>query len=57
MTKPRTIIGSALVTAVINVLVASALIAATPDTAQNVNESTPLYQLSPIPSGADWARF
>jgi hypothetical protein len=61
MTKPHTIIGSALATAVLNVVVASVVIfALTPEAAQTepqkLYEATPLYRLSPIPAGADWGR-
>ena len=61
MTRPRTIVGSALATVVINVLVASVVIfALTPKAAriepQKLHDSTPLYRLSPIPAGADWGR-
>jgi hypothetical protein len=61
MTRPRAIIGSALATAVISVLATSvAIFAQTPKAAQTepwkLYASTPLYQLSPIPAGADWAR-
>ena len=61
MTRPRTIVGSAFATAVINVLVAVVLIVAlTPDAAriepQKRYDHAPLYQLSPIPAGADWGR-
>jgi hypothetical protein len=61
MSKPHTIIGSALATAIINVLAALVLIVAlTPETAQiepqKPHSSTTLYRLSPIPAGADWSR-
>jgi hypothetical protein len=60
MTKPHTIIGSALATVVINVLVASAIILAlTPGSARiepQPYDPAPLYRLSPIPAGADWGR-
>ena len=61
MTRPHAIIGSALATAVINVLVASVVtFAPTAEAAriepQNLNNATPLYRLSPIPAGADWGR-
>jgi hypothetical protein len=61
MTKPHTIIGGALATAIINVVIASVVIfALTPEAAQidpqKLNEATPLYRLSPIPAGADWTR-
>jgi hypothetical protein len=61
MTKPHTIIGSALATVVINVLVASAIILAlTPGSARielrQPYDPAPLYRLSPIPAGADWSR-
>jgi hypothetical protein len=61
MTRPHAIAGSALATAAINVLVASALIFAltqeAPRTAvQKPSDPTPLYRLSPIPAGADWGR-
>lgn len=61
MTKPHTIIGSALAAAVLNALVASVVIfALTPEAAQieprKLYEATPLYRLSPIPAGADWGR-
>ena len=61
MTNPRAIVGSALATAVINVFVASAIFfALTPEAAQieaqKPHDSAPLYRLSPIPAGADWAR-
>jgi hypothetical protein len=61
MTKPYTIIGSALAAAVINVLVALVLIVAlAPETGQTEPhtryDSAPLYRLSPIPAGADWDR-
>ena len=54
MTRPHAIVGSALATAVINVLVALVIIfALTPEAAriepQKPNDSTPLYRLSPIP--------
>ena len=61
MTRPHAIIGSALATAIINVLVALVLIVAlTPETAQiepqKPYSSTTLYRLSPVPAGADWGR-
>jgi hypothetical protein len=61
MTRPHAIIGSALATAIINVLAALVLIVAlTPETAQiepqKPHSSTTLYRLSPIPAGADWGR-
>ena len=61
MTRPHAIIGTALATAIINVLVALVLILTpTPETAQidphKPNSSTTLYRLSPIPAGADWGR-
>jgi hypothetical protein len=60
MTRPHAIVGSALATAFINVLVALVLVAQTPASAriepQKLNDSTPLYRLSPIPAGADWGR-
>ena len=57
MTRPYAIIGSALGTAVINVLVALVLIVSlTPEVAQTQYNSAPLYRLSPIPAGADWGR-
>ena len=61
MTRPHAIVGSALATAVINVLVASVIIfAMTPEAArtepQKLDDATPLYRLSPIPAGADWDR-
>jgi len=61
MTRPHAIIGSALATAAINALVALGLIVAlTPEAAeiepQKHYKSAPLYQLSPIPAGADWGR-
>jgi hypothetical protein len=61
MTRPHAIVGSALATAVINVLAAVVLIVAmAPDPApsepQKRDHSTPLYRLSPIPAGADWGR-
>ena len=59
MTRPNPIVASALATAFINVLVALVL-AQTPASArielQKLNNSTSLYQLSPIPAGADWGR-
>ena len=59
MTRNHAIAGSALATAAINVLVASALIfgltqEAPRIAAQKPSHSTPLYRLSPIPAGADW---
>lgn len=61
MTRPHTIIGSALATAAINLLVALVVIFALPSHEARVeprklNESAPLFQLSPIPAGADWGR-
>ena len=61
MTRPNAIVGSALLTAIINVLVALVLIVAlTPEAArieqQQLHGSTILYRLSPIPAGADWGR-
>jgi hypothetical protein len=61
MTRPHAIVGSALATALINVLVASVIILAmTPGVAQiepqKLYDSAPLYRLSPIPAGADWGR-
>lgn len=59
MTRPHAIRSSALAATAINVLAALAFIAAlTPEAAQPENHSgsTPLYQLSPIPAGADWGR-
>ena len=61
MTRLNAIVGSALATAAINVLVASVIIfALTPEAArtepQKLNDATPLYRLSSIPAGADWAR-
>jgi hypothetical protein len=61
MSRPHAIVGSALATAVINVLVALVLIVAlTPESArikpQKLDDSTSLYRLSPIPAGADWGR-
>jgi hypothetical protein len=59
MTRPNPIVVSAFTTAFINVLVALVL-AQTPASAriepQKLNNSTSLYQLSPIPAGADWDR-
>jgi hypothetical protein len=59
MIKPRAIVGSALATAIINILGALLIIAAlTPETPrlnhQNLQGSSHLYRLSPIPAGADW---
>jgi len=61
MTRPYAIIGSALAAAVINVSVALVLIVAlAPEAGQTEPltryDSAPLYQLSPIPAGADWGR-
>jgi hypothetical protein len=60
MTRPNPIVVSAFTTAFINVLVAFVLIAQAPASAriepQKLNNSTSLYQLSPIPAGADWGR-
>ncbi|HYJ58863.1 MAG TPA: hypothetical protein VEW64_05855 [Methyloceanibacter sp.] len=57
MTRPYAILGSALATAVINVLVALVLLVAlTPEVEQTGYNSAPLYRLSPIPAGADWGR-
>jgi amino acid transporter len=58
MTRPYAIIGSALATGVINVLVAVVLIVSlTPEVAQTqYNSAAPLYRLSPIPAGADLGR-
>jgi hypothetical protein len=60
MTRPNAIVGSALATALINVLVASAFIFAVaseaPPMPQKLDGSAPLYRLSPIPAGADWGR-
>jgi hypothetical protein len=61
MTRPHAIMGTALATAIINVLVALVLIVAlTPEPAQidphKPNSSTTLHRLSPIPAGADWGR-
>ena len=59
MTGPHAIVGSALATAVINVLTAVVIIVAlTPEAArielQKLHDSAPLFRLSPIPAGADW---
>jgi hypothetical protein len=59
MTTPRAIAGSALATATLNVVVALALIVfQTPEAAHTRphDGSAPLFQLSPIPAGADWGR-
>jgi hypothetical protein len=61
MTRPNAIVGSALATAIMNVIVALVLIVAlTPEATgiepQRPHDSTPLYRLSPIPAGADWGR-
>jgi hypothetical protein len=61
MTRPHAILGSALATAIINVVVALVLIVAlSPEAAriepQKLYDATPLYRLSPIPAGADWGR-
>ena len=61
MMRLNAIVDSALATAAINVLVASVIIfALTPEAArtepQKPNNATPLYRLSPIPAGSDWAR-
>ena len=61
MTRPHAILGSALVTVVINVLVASVVVfALTPEATriepQRLHDSMPHYRLSPIPAGADWGR-
>jgi hypothetical protein len=61
MTRSHGIMGGALVTAVINVLLASVIFfALTPEAPQvepqKPYDSTPLYRLSPIPAGADWGR-
>jgi len=56
MTRPYAIISTALATATLNVLVAL-VIAFTPAVHSAPTEprnSTTLYQLSPIPAGADW---
>ena len=61
MTRPYAIIGSALAAALVNVSVALVLIVAlAPEAGQAESHmryhSAPLYQLSPIPAGADWGR-
>jgi hypothetical protein len=61
MTGPHAIVGSALATALINVLAALVLVfALTPEASrigpQELNDATPLFRLSPIPAGADWGR-
>jgi hypothetical protein len=61
MIRSHAIIGSALATAVINVLVASIIFFAPAPEVPQVEpqkpyDSAPLYQLSPIPAGADWGR-
>ena len=61
MNRPHAIVGSALATAVINVLVALVIVfALTPEAEriepQRLNDPTSLYRLSPIPAGADWGR-
>ena len=61
MTRLHAIVGSALATALINVVVALVVIfALTPEAAriepQQLNNSTSPYRLSPIPAGADWGR-
>ena len=61
MTRPNAIVGSALATAIINVLVALVLTITLKPAAiwiepQLLQDSAPLYRLSPIPAGADWSR-
>jgi hypothetical protein len=57
--RPHAIVGSALVTAIINILGALLIVTAlAPETPrlkhQNSQSSGQLYQLSPVPAGADW---
>jgi Na+-driven multidrug efflux pump len=61
MTRLHAIVGSALATALINVVLALVVIfVLTPEAARiepyQLKESTPSYRLSPIPAGADWGR-
>ena len=61
MTRPNAIVGSALATAIINVLVALVLTVTLKPEAiriepQLLQDLAPLYRLSPIPAGADWGR-
>jgi hypothetical protein len=52
-------VGSALAIAAINILVAAIVTFTSPEARielQMPNGSAPLFQLSPIPAGADWAR-
>jgi len=60
MTRPYAIAGSALATAAINIVALAVISAAAPEPArlvpQMLNDSAPLFQLSPIPAGADWGR-
>ena len=60
MTRPNAIVGSALATAIINVLLALVLTVTLKPEAirdpQLLQDSAPLYRLSPIPAGADWGR-
>ena len=63
MTSPRAIVTSALTTTMISLFAASIVNLALPPDAsitrdQHLNgwSQVRLYQLSPIPAGADWAR-
>lgn len=59
MTSSHAIVGSALAIAAINILVAAIVTFTSPEARvelQMLNGSAPLFQLSPIPAGADWAR-
>jgi hypothetical protein len=61
MTRPRAFVTAALATAAINVLVASVMGFASPQESALIeplkpHHSATLYQLSPIPAGADWGR-
>jgi len=60
MTRLRAIAGSALATAALNVFVGLVLIVSQPQKAAQIGPhdgSAPLFQLSPIPAGADWGRY
>jgi hypothetical protein len=61
MTRPYASVSTALATAAINVLVASVICFTPPRQSAPIeplklHDSTTLYQLSPIPAGADWGR-
>jgi hypothetical protein len=59
MTSSHAIVGSALTIAAMNILVAAIVTFTSPEARiepQMLNSSAPLFQLSPIPAGADWTR-